>query len=372
MQPGRSGPLTPYTDPREGSSSDICPGRERGHVQLQELDQGSPGEDLLRPGTWELRLGQGPGQTCSLLTPAEPQQWLSTWRHQSPPGPWVGGLAQEALPGGPVPSMCTQGTPRGGGVQSPPQASTRSTSHLCPLATQPWTQQPPPHPNLEPHPGGRGAVERWGRRLPGAWHLTAHRRRPNARGRYQSLLCLALGGPRRPECLADSHPCTGAPAVQALSRERQRPVRPSRPLASMHPNPVPSCPPRNAPWPWLPSRPFPTSSLDAPGAEPCSPWRTGSPIAFTSTSSSPSLTLPRPPGNLGPAGTGKGREPQGQEDQKEGSAQEGRSGLPRPLASGERTSTHPDLAVSPSLLLPRLPNVLAKYHRQGQLKLYRA
>ena len=32
-----------------------------------------PGEDLLRPGTWEPRLGQGPGQTCVLLAPAEPR-----------------------------------------------------------------------------------------------------------------------------------------------------------------------------------------------------------------------------------------------------------------------------------------------------------
>ena len=153
---------------------------------------------------------------------------------------------------------------------------------------------------------------------------------------YQSFLCLVSGVPGGLRAWLTSHPRTGVPAVQALSRERRKPVRPSRPPPSVHPNPVPSCPPRNRPWPWLPLRPFPTSSLDAPGAKPCSHWRTGSPVAFTSTSSSPSLTLPRPPGNLGPAGTGKGNEAQGQEDQQEGSAQEGRSGLPRPLAPGGR------------------------------------
>lgn len=73
MQPGRLDPLTPCTDPQKGPCSDICPGRERGHVQLQELGQWSPGEDLLRPGTWEPRLGQGPGRTCILLAPAEPR-----------------------------------------------------------------------------------------------------------------------------------------------------------------------------------------------------------------------------------------------------------------------------------------------------------
>ena len=152
-------------------------------------------------------------------------------------------------------------------------------------------------------------------------------------GGYQSLLCLALGGPSKPECLADLHPCAGAPVVQALSRERRRLVRPSKPLPSVYPKPVPRCPHQQPSLDLASFPPFPTSSLDAPEAKPCSYWCTGSPITFTSAFSSPSLTLLRPPGNLGPAGMRKGREPQGQ-DQKEGSAQEGGSGPLRPQHLG--------------------------------------
>ena len=151
---------------------------------------------------------------------------------------------------------------------------------------------------------------------------------------YQSLLCLALSGPGRPERLADLHPRTGAPAVQALCRARQRLVRPSKPLPSVYPKPVPSCPHQQPSLDLASFPPFPTSSWDAPEAKPCSYWCTGSPITFASAFSSPSLTLPRPPGNLGPAGMGKGREPQGQ-DQKEGLAQEGVSGPQGPGIWGE-------------------------------------
>lgn len=178
------------------------------------------------------------------------------------------------------------GDPRGGGLQSPPQASTCSTSHLCPLATQPWTHQLPAPPKPGATSWGEGGGGEVRQEAPRG--LAPHGPQGAGRvlsGRYQSLLCLALGGPRRPERLADSHhPRTGAPAVQALSRERQRPVRPSRPLPSVHPNPVPSCHPgtppglgflRTLPPPpaWMPQgqNPAPTGAQVAPSLSPAHP-----------------------------------------------------------------------------------------------------
>ena len=79
--------------------------------------------------------------------------------------------------------------------------------------------------------------------------------------------------------------------------------------------------------------PFPRLQFGCPRGKTLLLLVTGSPVTFASAFSSPSLTLLRLPGNLGTAGTGKGREPQGQ-DQKEGSAQEGGSGPPRPQHLG--------------------------------------
>lgn len=77
--------------------------------------------------------------------------------------PWVDGPAQETLPGAPVPSTYTPGTPRGGGVQAPPQVSPallRSCAPWPPNPDTPTASPPRPPPNLEPNPGGGWGVER--------------------------------------------------------------------------------------------------------------------------------------------------------------------------------------------------------------------
>lgn len=153
---------------------------------------------------------------------------------------------------------------------------------------------------------------------------TRHRARAQCQVPKASSL-RALGGGLS-ACLTDScpsaGPCNAARAAQAGSRDSRRLGRLPKPLRPVYPKPVPSHPPPATPsgLSFLPS--FLTSNLNAPGAKShshgtlpaprsgqCSGLQSHHKPGQPAGSLRPSLTLPRPPGNPGPAGTV--RKPQG-------------------------------------------------------------
>lgn len=154
MQPGRPGPLAPTLLPGgpvfrrlswEGEGT--CPASGAGPA----VPGGGPSE------VWHLGAKTRAGPRADLQVPVPSRALSSVERPVTPPA--LGGRPCPGGPSrGPVPPTYTQGTPRGGGVQSSPQASPALPPSCAPWPPNPGltNRHPPnsPNPNLEPHPEG--------------------------------------------------------------------------------------------------------------------------------------------------------------------------------------------------------------------------